>query len=480
MQPLNNDSREPSRNGHGRAFVIVWFSATAGVLAAMLPLYLVAEVPDVGRSSAWVLTMAVLVWSGLRLSFLIVGGQPRLFEFFFWLFCYIFMGIAPTVQIRSDLVSRTTKAMDPALDQPAALIVCLGIFCFEIGVLVRCLIERRRATDSAVRVPRGVDVARTVMLAAAGLAASAYFISKVGLSGVFGTRDAAFVAREHAWPDPAMRSVFYALAIYPMLIVGGALSQLRRSTSLRAHRTTIVLGMSLCLVMLLIIVNPLASARYSLGTVLFAIAVYLGAVTTTSRSRVTLAATLGGLLFLFPLADAFRNGVGTFIRSGFFGEYKGNPDYDAFWQVANALSYWIDGLVQPLRQLLGSLLFWVPRSMWSDKPIDTGILLAQYRGYDFQNLSAPMWAELLVNGGVAAVVVGFLLIGYVLRGFDTKLLPALSAGGVWAIAGAVFPVYMTILMRGSLLQATGTFAVALVCVMFVLGKQRVQTVTESA
>ena len=50
---------------------------------------------------------------------------------------------------------------------------------------------------------------------------------------------------------------------------------------------------------------------------------------------------------------------------------------------------------------------------------------------------------------------------------DSRLLPAFKASGYWAIVGAVFPVYMTILLRGSLLQATGVVAVALACLLFV-------------
>jgi hypothetical protein len=223
---------------------------------------------------------------------------------------------------------------------------------------------------------------------------------------------------------------------------------------------------------LLTVVNPISSARYSVGTVLFALAVYAGALLTPARVRVTLIIALAGLIFLFPLADAFRRPEVNLVRDGFFGEYQGNPDYDAFWQVANSFSYTLDGLIEPGRQALGSILFWVPRSIWPDKPVDTGILLAQYRGYSFQNLSAPLWAEFMVNGGLAVLIVGFLLVGYFLRVMDSRLLPAFRASGYWAIVGAIFPVYMTILLRGSLLQATGAVAVAVACLLVVRKPER--------
>jgi hypothetical protein len=176
-------------------------------------------------------------------------------------------------------------------------------------------------------------------------------------------------------------------------------------------------------------------------------------------------------LFLFPLMNVFRydeSQVGQ--RQNFFSEYMNNPDYDAFFQIANAYSFVNDGLVVPMRQLMGSLLFWVPRSFWPGKPEDTGIMLADYRGYSFTNLSAPMWSELLVNGGVVAVVIGFLILGAWVRTLDDKMAPAHASGGWWGLVGSVLPAYSLILWRGSLLQATGAFVVMMVGLIWVRKK----------
>jgi hypothetical protein len=343
--------------------------------------------------------------------------------------------------------------------------------CYEIGRLVRLLRERGRVSVGDFRSPAAavltqVSRVRSFVLLIVGFVLSAYFLSKVGVGTLFGSRDQAFAARSAAWPDPATRSVMYALAIYPLLVSIGAITEVgkRVSRALSGWYLVVILG---AVVILLIIVNPLSSARYTLGTVLFALAVYAGAVTTPRRVRITLVSAIVGLIFLFPLADAFRLPTVNLVRDGFFGEYKSNADYDAFWQISNSYSYLLAGLVQVGRQAAGSLFFWVPRAIWPDKPVDTSILLANFRGYSFTNLSAPLWAEFIVNGGIPLLVIGFLLVGYLLRIMDTRLLPAFGAGGYWAIVGAIFPVYMTILLRGSLLQATGPIAVALVCLLLV-------------
>ncbi|WP_411721959.1 hypothetical protein [Mycetocola sp.] len=448
------------------------FVAIAAVLSGVIPLTLIAQVPDVGRSDAWVLTLAVLVWGGIRLAWLIVSGAPRLFDFFFWMFSYIFMGIGPTAQIRSGLTSTTTPGIDEGLYIPTALLVCLGLAVYELSRAAWLGRERgRRVAQHRAELVEPfvsqVGRTRTILLVGFGLAASAYYLAVVGPVALLGSREAAFGARSAAWTDPAVRSIMYALAVYPLLVGAGALAQLRRRAESPSVARWYAAGLAGCVLVLLLIVNPIGSARFVFATVAFALVAYAGALMSQKRVRFTLAGMLGAFLFVFPLADAFRNEEVNLTRNGFFGEYLSNPDYDAFWQVANALSYWVDGLVVPLRQLLGSAFFWVPRAVWADKPTDTGILLADYRGYSFNNLSAPLWAEFLVNGGVIVLVLGFAGIGIALRAMDSRLLPSFASGGLWAIVGAIFPVYMTILMRGSLLQATGAMAVATACVLLV-------------
>lgn len=446
--------------------------AMMAVLVGLVPALVLTMVADTGRSDAWIVTIAVTCWSGIRLSLAVASGVQRLFDLFFWVFCYIFMGLAPSVQIRSGLLSTTTDDIDPGLDVPTAILVAVGVLCYEIGRLVSVLLRHRAqvarpARALAARPPVGVGGLRTLVLLVVAMGASAYFLSRIGFTAAIGSREAAFAARSAAWPDSTMRSIFYASAVYPLLVATGGLTQMWRTATEPTTRRVCLTSALVGALVLVAIVNPIASARYTFGTVAFALAVFAGAAATRVRTRVLMVGTIVGLLFVFPMADAFRTAGPSATRSGFLDEYMSNPDYDAFWQIANAYAYWQDGFVVPLRQITGSLFFWVPRSIWSDKPTDTGIMLAEYRGYSFDNLSAPLWAELLVNGGVIALVIGFLVVGAVLHRLDHAVVAAFSRGGLGAIVGAILPVYMTILLRGSLLQATGALALT-VCSILVL------------
>lgn len=436
-------------------------AASIAILGIGIPGALLFTVEDAGRSQGWVITWVIGIWSGIRLSVRWVRGIPRLFDFFFWVFTYIFIGISATASIRAGETPWTTAGIDPALDIPAALIALTGVVAYEVGTFVRWASARQKPLNELSQV--GVSVGRAWVLYLVGAAVVAYYVGKMGLSAIFSSRTVSAMTQSYNWSDSSTLAIVYAAAIYPLLVAVGAFVQhwrsLKPGDSGRIGYALVIIG---GFIGLMLVANPLSSARYTAGTVAFALVMFLGAAATANRARLTMLGTIVAFIFLFPVLNIFRNeGTELTARRGFFSEYIANPDYDAFFQIANAYSYMVDGMVEPGRQFLGSLLFWVPRSMWPGKPEDTAIVLADYRGYKFTNISSPFWAELLVNGGVIAVVIGFLIIGFALRKLDDRLVPAYAQAGWWGIAGAILPVYSLILWRGSLLQATGALAVML-------------------
>ncbi len=460
------EAAAPSRQERaGSGLRTLALAASIAILAFGVPGTLLLTVPDVGRSQGWVVTILIAVYGGVRLSVAWVSGVPRLFDFFLWLYTYVFMGVAATVQMRTGDVAETTPGMNAALDLPTAYVVLLGLVAYELSRLVWFGL-RRHAPAKELR-PAGVSAFRGIVLYGVGFAFAAYYLYRLGWQVVFADRYTAADLASQAWAEPSTRAIVNALAVYPLLVATGAIAQVRQRSEQGIGRLAWSALVWLGVLGLLLVASPISSARYTFGTVAFAIACYFGVTRTRARARVAMGGMILAMIFLFPIADAFRSSTVTFARSSFFGEYAGNADYDSFWQIANAFSYNQAGFVEPFRQLLGSLLFWVPRSLWPDKPTDTGVLLADYRGYAFSNLSAPIWAEFLVNGGVLLVAVGFAVLGPLLASLDRRMAPVHHTGGWWGLVGAILPVYMVILMRGSLLQATGALFVAIACLIFV-------------
>ena len=137
-------------------------------------------------------------------------------------------------------------------------------------------------------------------------------------------------------------------------------------------------------------------------------------------------------------------------------------DFDAFSQLVNSIRAIDLGVFPIMHQILGSIFFFVPRSFFESKPKDTGVVLGEAFSLNFTNLSAPWQAELLVNFRLIGIVIGAVLLGLFLAKLDhhstiQKRIEIFSA----ITFGSLF-----IILRGSLLQATGRYVFASVLVFF--------------
>lgn len=462
--------RMPKQGASDGTFSLVAFVVAALVLSATLPILLVTTIGDEHRSDAWALTLVIFIWSGVRISWLIGTGRPRLFEFAWWLYVYVFMGLAPTVQIRSGLFPGTTPGTDPDLDSATAFVVALGIAAFELGAWFARL--RNRSRPSQERRFIAVSGRKGVIVTIVGIVLSVYLISRIGLGNLFLSRSSSAAARTEAFTSGSVLTIVNSLAIWGTLIGIHALTwarRARRSLGLKPHHGVLIL---VAILVLLVFKNPISSARYTFGVIAVSLIVLLGAFATAPRVRASMAGIMVALFGIFPIADAFRRDTVTISRGGFFDEYGATADYDSFAQISNTIAYVNEHGVAVGQQLLGVVLFWVPREVWPGKAIDTGALLANYRGYRFTNLSAPTWAELYINGGMILLVVGMILIGFGFVQLDRQLESVFRVGGLWAIAGAILPFYMLLVLRGSLLQAASTIAVMVVLIWFVKERTR--------
>jgi hypothetical protein len=222
------------------------------------------------------------------------------------------------------------------------------------------------------------------------------------------------------------------------------------------------------MMMLLFVSNPIGNPRIVAGTVLLSFLPLCGCFSTSTKTRATMIAVIAVLILVFPYADYYRRGatasltvrspVQLFARKG---------DYDSFAQIVNTVEYVATFGHTRGRQALGSALFWVPRAVWSDKPSDTGVLVAKQKGYSFSNVSAPLWAEAFIDGGWAELAVVLATVGYLMRRASLRAVRELPRHGMGSVASAVLGFYMLIVLRGSLLQAMCTFAALHACLWFV-------------
>jgi hypothetical protein len=131
------------------------------------------------------------------------------------------------------------------------------------------------------------------------------------------------------------------------------------------------------------------------------------------------------LFTIFPImkmiAFTHRQPIG---NDGIFS-YLLSVDMDAYMQIASTYSY-IAERPDDLRwgmNFLGALLFFVPRSLWPEKPIGSGEIVSSALGYHYNNVSCPLPAEAFIAFGWLGCIVIMSLFGLMIGRIETASNP---------------------------------------------------------
>ncbi|MFD4944688.1 hypothetical protein ACFVYE_34090 [Streptomyces sp. NPDC058239] len=447
-------------------------------LVCFLPAVIAAQ-PGTGvRDTAYWLQLVLTCYAGARLATMILSTRRRLLQGVFWMFVYIAMGVAPFAQA---VIGQTpTPMVGPRSDLMTAIaLILVGCAAFDLGALLASRRPlRRRAVARSGSGPATAHRMRLRLLVVLAFAASGYYILKLGGPAIFFTSrqeiSASVAVSGVASSQSNVGSAFLkGFGTVPALL--GLLFYTRRLvTSRRARRSpSTVLVWCALLILNIIVNNPISNARYWFLTVLVSL-LFTAFPSSAAMYRSVLAMGVVGALVLFPYADRFRYDSAGYrpVDSSSVFEPLATKDYDQTVMFANTIT-WVDTRGHTYgRQLAGSALFFVPRSVWSGKPEDTGVRVGQWMGMNMTNLSAPLWTELWVDFGAPGMVGGLALIGYVAARTDRRYARAVSRdgpgpGSVLAIAAPLIAGYTFILLRGPLLQSVGKLAIAALCLLLI-------------
>ena len=134
---------------------------------------------------------------------------------------------------------------------------------------------------------------------------------------------------------------------------------------------------------------------------------------------------LAGLVLVFPAVEIFRrmatleNGnILAVMAEGMQSCYL-QGHYDAHQMIITIRRYVQEFGLSWGGQLLGALLFFVPRAIWPGKPEGTGhTAIVALEQNQFSNVSAPLIAEGYVNFGLVGVILLALAVGVLVRKLD--------------------------------------------------------------
>jgi len=125
------------------------------------------------------------------------------------------------------------------------------------------------------------------------------------------------------------------------------------------------------------------------------------------------------LSYFFPFFNQFRGGIHSFkdIDFSFETSHLNSGHYDNFYNFA--LTFF-DMPVTFGKQLLGVVLFFVPRFLWPEKPYGSGRFLAESAGFDWKNVSENFFAEGYINFGIFGIIVWVILYALMTMVIDRK------------------------------------------------------------
>ncbi|MFT4256221.1 MAG: hypothetical protein QM599_04585 [Pseudoxanthomonas sp.] len=219
---------------------------------------------------------------------------------------------------------------------------------------------------------------------------------------------------------------------------------------------------AICFLCFLATNNPLSIPRFQLAAYAFSFFLVHSRFGRLHRALFTLSVAFG-LLTIFPAVSILSRGnreLSEFFGGGFVSNYASTGDFDGFQSVINVVEY-IDATGFKLGvNILSAILAFIPRSLWPNKSPGTGIDAAEYIGFGFTNISAPLPAELWTDFGYLGILFGGLIVGALLCWGDTGFSrPNLSIHRK-VLLSVIFG-FIIILMRGSLVAVISPIGLAI-------------------
>lgn len=398
----------------------------------------------------------IVVYTSCRLSIIIWSQRLRILEVTFFVFTYVFLGLVPLFQIQHHTFPWGGGIYDYDMFSYAGIIVLLGVVSYDLGLYLSRFAKNKQKDISVSKKPNyslililGICAFLLGVLMYGGI--QNLFIPRNELTSVIGA-------------DISSNLVSGAILKVPIFIATVFLLwKLTNKNDKRVLlKSNLILYSFLVLSILLTLIasNPISSSRYWFGTVCLSL-LFIFLKWKLHTQTIIIFSLMFLLLIVFPYADVFRNSVNFDVEvENFSTTFTENGDFDAFQQVLNIQTYTDRYGFTNGNQLLGSFLFFIPRDIWPEKPIGTGATSAEALGYNFTNVSAPLWVEFYVNFGLIGVMCLFILYGWA-SGKLQKIYVKHKENKIvsfYTVFVPIYAAYQLFLLRGDLLSSWANLA----------------------
>lgn len=132
-----------------------------------------------------------------------------------------------------------------------------------------------------------------------------------------------------------------------------------------------------------------------------------------------------GIIFVAPVVNIFRyaitspqNALEEVINEFDIKSRLTNGDFDCYTMICQTIGYTEQNGITWGKQLISSILFFVPRSIWNGKSVGSGSLVLGSQGAVFTNVSSPPIAEGFINFGAIGVILFSIIFSFIATRID--------------------------------------------------------------
>ncbi len=430
-----------------------------------------------------------IVWSSFFVNFLLITSiayyhlniekafSPFLTSFI--IFNYLFFFLAPVFQISAmnDLNFRFPN--DFAFNTSSVVFANLLILIFNIVFIFSYLYFKDKKLgknkEQATEVNFKYNTPLAILVLLAVCVAIAVFNYDYLLKDI---SESVYIIKDESTSLLLLKKKF--LFFTPLGGIVLTLKHLQMTDKINSNTFFVVLSLVIFIVLLFFFKNIFTEKRNTLGPIYIALIYLFFPKLLNSNAKFFLFMFLS-MVIIFPLSstlthiDASLEQIfvkpsliyESFLRFGTISGAFESLHYDAFSNIMATAEYVkLYGLSWGY-QLLGVCLFFVPRSLWTTKPLSTGELIGNHlfdtTPRNFTNLSNSVVSEGFINFGFIGIVVLAIVLAYFIIKF---IIWHRSEDCLKQFIAFYFAVHLMFLLRGDLTNGFSYFIGPLLSVVF--------------
>ena len=430
-----------------------------------------------------------IIWSSFFVNFLLITSiayyhlniekafSPFLTSFI--IFNYLFFFLAPVFQISAmnDLNFRFPN--DFAFNTSSVVFANLLILIFNIVFIFSYLyfkdkkLGKNKEQATEVNFKYNTPLAILVLLVAC--VAIAVFNYDYLLKDI---SESVYIIKDESTSLLLLKKKF--LFFTPLGGIVLTLKHLQMTNKINSNTFFVVLSLVIFIVLLFFFKNIFTEKRNTLGPIYIALIYLFFPKLLNSNAKFFLFMFLS-MVIIFPLSSTLTHidasleqifvkpslNYESFLRFGTISGAFESLHYDAFSNIMATVEYVkLYGLSWGY-QLLGVCLFFVPRSLWTTKPLSTGELIGNHlfdtTPRNFTNLSNSVVSEGFINFGFIGIVVLAIVLAYFIVKF---IIWHRSEDCLKQFIAFYFAVHLMFLLRGDLTNGFSYFIGPLLSVVF--------------